>query len=197
MCRNWFCIAALFLLISNAYADTCIPVKRVSFDDFMHQSLSVSIPLTLLVPVEYEFADIESPVSYSYWMKPEGAKIARETKDLPKATGYMYGKLSLGVGYDIASDTFPGMENFKAKSEAQGFVDVSVSQQKINGHSTLFTQLSLKSNGRKVYGMYVAMNLSTNTIYLSYVPPTDAPNQNECFWEALKASLVSPSSAKN
>ncbi|MDO8311590.1 MAG: hypothetical protein Q7T25_06595 [Sideroxyarcus sp.] len=126
MYRNWFCVTALFLLISNVYADTCIPAKRVSFDDFMYQSLSVSIPLTLLVPAEYELAKLDAPVSYSYWMTPDSAKATEQTHDLPKSTGYMYGKLSLSVGYDATSDSFPGMENFKADAEAQGLVVVSI-----------------------------------------------------------------------
>lgn len=197
MNRNWFCVASLFLLISNVYADTCIPTKRVAFDDFMYQSLSVSVPLTLLVPAEYELAKLEAPVSYSYWMTPDGAKAVGQTHDLPKSTGYMYGKLSLSVGYDATTDSFAGMENFKAEAEAQGFVVVSVSKQKINGHTILFTEVKPKGENRTIYAMYVALNLSTNTAYLAYVPPRSDPDQNECFWKELKEGLGSSPTSSN
>jgi hypothetical protein len=55
----------------------------VPFDTFMNGSLSVSIPLTLLVPAEYRFTPADVPETYSFWMTPDSAAAFRKAKDLP------------------------------------------------------------------------------------------------------------------
>lgn len=114
------------LIVSGAQADTCGAVKSVPFHTFMNSSLFANVPLSVLIPAEYQFANLNAaPPTYSYLMTPEGAEAVRKTGDLPVSTGFNFGKISTDVGYDAAMDVFIGAEGLESQAKAAGFTDVS------------------------------------------------------------------------
>ena len=187
-----FCAGWLFgigLLVSNANAAECLPSKRVPLDTFMNHSLSVSVPLDVLVPADYERAALDDIwQTYSYWMPPAMVAGARQAKNLPRATGYMYGKISLDAGYDPASGTFKGTQDMESAMAAAGYSDIHSEREKTNDHAVLFFD-ALK-DGRRLYSMYVALNVETNAVYVSYVAPSGDPATGECFWKDFKAAVL-------
>lgn len=183
------CLLTAALLVSNTAAADCIASKRVPIDTFMNHSLSVNVPLDVLVPADYERAALDDIwQTYSYWMPPAMVADARRAKNLPTATGYMYGKISLDAGYDPASGTFKGTEAMESAMAAAGYTDIHSEREKPNGHAVLFFD-ALK-DGRRLYSMYVALNVETNAVYVSYVAPSNNGATGECFWKDFKAAVL-------
>ena len=163
--------------------------RPVPFDTFMNGSLSVSIPLTLLVPAGYRFTPADAPETYSFWMTPDSAAAFRKAKDLPVLKGFMYGKVSLDVAYDSRTGVFVGAEDQEAAA-AQAGMDVSFQKASSHGHALLFIEGTERKTQRKLYALYVALNVATNTVYIVYMPPKDEPSVAVCYCKAFKAKLL-------
>ena len=58
---------------------------------------------------------------YAYWMTSKDAKVLKKTEYLPQEDGYMYGKISMGVGYDQEKDFFIGFEEPKSMKEQEEY----------------------------------------------------------------------------
>jgi hypothetical protein len=197
------CLGMLALLLPCGAAFTgeaetvCVKTTPVPFDEFMKGLLTMSVPLDVPVPKGYEPAPFGSEaLAYSYWMLPKEASKARRSHDLPVRTGYMYGKLSLDVGYDARNDVFLGVEDAKEAFGAQGMSDLHLERAKAGNHAILFMDVVLTKVDRKIYSMYIALNVATNAAYLTYVPPKNDRALGDCYWKNFKAA-VRAASARN
>jgi hypothetical protein len=182
-------------LIASSLSQARDPVelKSIPLDSFMQNSLAVSIPLSIPVPVAYEAATLRgSPVGYSYWMNPQDAKSVEKTGDLPAKNGYMYGKVSLDVGYDKSKDIFIGAEDPQSIEKAKTvFSDVKIERLKVADHAVLLVTMSQKQTGKFAYAMYVATGIDTNTVYVAFRPAGNSGEIGEFVWSALRQKLGS------
>jgi hypothetical protein len=169
-------------------ADACVPVRAMTFDAFFGDSLSVDVPLQLLVPEGYEHVEFEAAPMYHYWMRPEAMDAARASGDLPFATGYLYGKISMDVAYDPATQRFSDEDNLVAVLEEQGLEVVGHEAVVRNGHRLLFIESVM--GGKPVYSLYVGLNVATNAAYLSFMPAGRDRKAGDCFWAAFKQALL-------
>lgn len=116
-------IGALLVIHTGLMAQTRAAAndyKRLSFDQFFDGQLE-PIKLSLEIPAQYVHAEgLGVPDdSYSYWM--EGREVAgvKETMALPSKTGYIYGKLSMEVGFDQKTNRFTNEEDLEASNDAE------------------------------------------------------------------------------
>ncbi len=185
--------AALILLLAHgsALAQSCPKTRDVPFDDFMAHDLTASVPLVLPVPVEYSLAKpMEDALpSTSLWTTAAGAAGVAKKGQLPEHDGFLMGTVSLNVAYEAGTDTFPGTENMQALAETQGMHLVSSEKLSIGGHSVLTFELQDKTTNTPIYGMYVALNVATNAIYVAYRPPGNDAAIGDCYWRALTSRL--------
>lgn len=95
---SFFKAGILAMLASASLHAVEVEMKTVSIDEFFAGQLQ-PLPLKLDIPKVYVHAkDLEVDESYTYWMLPQAIKPAADTGDLP-STGYVWGKISLDVGY--------------------------------------------------------------------------------------------------
>ena len=186
------CVAGLIALSTAGAAFAagpipgCVANRIVPFDTFMQGQL-VSVPLSIPVPKAYEPVTAEEMMhlTYSYWMPRKEVKQSLKSHKLPEQTGYMYGKLSLNVAYE------PELDSFSIHDEefaASGQRVLGKEQISVNGHSLLFMEVAVKVQNveRKVWMLYIAMNIDTNAAYFTYVPPRHDEALGDCFWKHLK-----------
>jgi hypothetical protein len=190
------CLSIIVLLVPGATAGAgeaetvCVETRQVPFDEFMKGLLTMSIPLEVPVPKGYEPAPFGSEaLAYSYWMLPKEVANARRSKDLPVRTGYMYGKLSLDVGYDARKDVFLGVEDARETFLAHGMSDLHLERAKVGRHALLFMDVVLTKVDRKIYSVYIALNAATNAAYLTYVPPKNDRALGDYYWKNFKAAV--------
>ena len=164
-------------------------LKSISMDEFMNNGLSKSIPLQFDIPASYSHADMRAPITYSYWMPSHKVEQVKTTKNMPTDTGWMYGKITLSVGYDEKAGKFIGVDNLEQQAKMGGFSSVKSEQRDVNGYPVLFLELTSKEEGKTVRSMYVGMKLETNTIYIAYRAPKDSPEEGEYVWSRVKSSL--------
>lgn len=182
----------LLLLLPLAAGAEPAPLKTVPLGDFMQNQLRVPIGLPLPVPAEYEPAKLAAArVSYSYWMRPEDAEKANASGSLPADNGFMYGKISLDVGYDRAKDLFIGAEEPESIAKARKvFSAIELERYRFGEHAVLLMTLAAPESNKLVYAMYVATNIETNVVYVALRPANDSREVGDQVWASLKASLV-------
>jgi hypothetical protein len=186
-------LAAVLLAVPglSAAADpaaSCVAFRAVPFDTFMRNTFTVSVPLSIPVPQGYEPANFGSEMmGYSYWMLPKEMAKARRSHNLPAKTGYLYGKLSLDVGYDSQRDFFPGVDPSALPPGA--FSNLRLYRATVGGHALLFYEVTLDKLDRKVYSLYVALNRGDQAAYLTYVPPKNDRRLGDCHWTAFRESV--------
>jgi hypothetical protein len=169
-------------------ATLCVPSRAVPFDTFMRGNFTVSVPLQVPVPLGYELADFGSEaMGYTYWMLPREMAKAKKSHELPVKTGYLYGKLSLDVGYDAARDIFPGVNTDSLPPGV--FSNLRLFRATAGGHALLFFEITLNKPDRKVYALYVALNRENQVAYLTYVPPKNDKRLGDCHWMAFRESV--------
>ena len=140
------------LIVSGAQADTCGAVKSVPFHTFMNSSLFANVPLSVLIPAEYQFANLNAaPPTYSYLMTPEGAEAVRKTGDLPVSTGFNFGKISTDVGYDAAMDVLLARKNLSHRPRPRVSLMSVLSEPLSNGHALIFVEMTEKTSRKKIY----------------------------------------------
>jgi len=194
------CLTLCSLLLCGAFAQAadksspCAPTKTVPFDKFMKGLLIGSVPLGVPVPKGYEPTRFGSEsLGYSYWMLPKEASKAERSHKLPVQTGYMYGKLSLDVGYDAQRDLFLNVEDAGEALLSSGIRDVHLERARIGNHALLFMDAVLADGKRKVSSVYVALNVATHVAYLTYVPPKWDRASGDCYWEKFKTAVKAAS----
>jgi hypothetical protein len=166
---------------------SCVPFRTVPFDAFTRGNFTVSVPLEVPVPLEYELADFGSEaMGYAYWMLPKEVAKARKSHDLPAKTGYLYGKLSLDVSYDADQDFFRGVD---PKDLPAGlFSNFRMFRATVGGHALLFYEVTFDKLDRKVWALYVSLD-GNQAAYLTYVPPKNDKRLGDCHWTAFRESV--------
>ncbi|WP_395747526.1 hypothetical protein [Prosthecobacter sp.] len=169
-----------------------VEMKTVSIDDFFAGQLQ-PLPLKLDVPKDYVHAKgLEVDEGYTYWMLPKEIKPVAESGDLPK-TGYVWGKISLDVGWLAEQKKFSHEDDLKAQLAAAGH-QLAVQKRRDAGGFAVFASIvnfKLEDGSRRpVYSAYIATNIESNCIYLSYSPPADfSAAQAAKVWDKIVESI--------
>lgn len=180
---------AFFELTATVSNASDMAVKKVTLDEFMQGNVQGHINVPVIVPTEYEPAILpKANLDYAYWMNPNDVAASNASGDLPEKNGYMYGKLSLGVGYDARRNIFIGLEEpesiKKAKQQTSG---LTMERYKFGKHAIVLLSYSIEK--KPVYSMYVATNIDTNVVYIALRPPGNSQKIGDQIWSQLKASL--------
>lgn len=165
-------------------------LKIVTVSEFMNNSLSKKIPVQFKIPEHYDYADVGSPITYSYWMPKNKIQLVKTTRNMPVDTGYMYGKVSLSIAYDKTTRKFIGVEKLKQHAQAGGFSNVKFTRVEVGGYPVLFIEMKQKKTGKQLYSLYLGMQLATNTLYITYRPPANKPAVGFYVWESFKKSMT-------
>jgi hypothetical protein len=189
--KKWILAMVLSMaMCGQVLAKECAPGRTMPLDMFMQQEFPVKIPLNIFVPKEYAHVRLEKqPTTYSYWMRPGEDKKANEDGQLPVDTGYLYGKMSTSAGYDIATNTFIGLDDIEDQVKAMGYVNVETTRVNRHGHELLFLQGLHKEKKQWLYTVYIAMNVDTVVFFVSYAAPKDRPAIGQCVWSQIRAAL--------
>lgn len=189
--------AALFLLcccFSNGVQANELPTphvtKLISIDDFMARGTQ-PLPLKIRVPLEYEHADVELPLTYSVWMPSDEVQGFAETKAFPVKTGWMYGKISLNTAYRYENDSFSGQERLAQEMAKAGLKLLELERKRsTSGHPLLFVSMLDEKTGVRTYNVYIATLISTNVLFVAYRPANHGESLERTVWEDIKASLL-------
>lgn len=186
----WLPIVALLAPLCSLAREP-LELKTVSLTEFMQDNLPTPIALPVPVPNDYEPASTpDAPLGYSYWMRPKDAQKASRTGKLPSKNGYMYGKISLEVGYDKDSDMFIGAEDPGFLSQAKStFTSLTMERCRFESYPVLLFTAEMPGSRNLVYAAYVATGIDTNTVYLAVRPPKNSRAIGDQIFRALKASL--------
>jgi hypothetical protein len=184
-------ILAMLATVSLHAAD--VPMKTVSIDEFFAGQLQ-PLPLKLDVPKEYVHADgLKVRGSYTYWMLPKEIKPVAETGDLPQ-TGYVWGKISKDIGYLAEQKKFSHEDELKAELAAAGHELMAQKKRDAGGFAIIASIVSYKledGSQRLVYSAYIATNIETNCLFLSYSPPSDfSKEQAAKVWDTIIESIA-------
>lgn len=189
MTKHLLLLFTIILASPSSFAGESLQLKTVSLTAFMRDELAAPIALPIPVPSDYEPASTpNAPIGHSYWMRPKDAKKATSTGNLPSKNGYMYGKISLDVGYDKDSDIFVGIEDPGSISRAKSsFSSLAIERCRFEDHPVLL--LKAEISGKLVYAAYVATGIDTNTVYLAIRPEKNSRAVGDQIFNALKGSL--------
>ena len=189
--KSLLSLAALLLLqcsCETAPTTSSHEFKRLSFDEFFARQV-VSLPLSLEIPVQYVHAQgLAAPATYSYWMQANEVAAAAKSQDLPSKTGYIYGKLSLDVGFDRTSGRFTIEPGFEAQAAQNGMEIIEHKRFQAVGRPVLAYMLRAK-NGNLVCSMYIATGIDSNAVYIAYRPPMNDVATTRVVWSRLVGSL--------
>lgn len=189
--RGLMTLAGL-LLSANACAGECIASHPIAFDAFMVDAVSVDAALTLRVPEGFRHAALgEEHEGYAYWMRSDAARRARGSGELPVDSGYMYGKVSMDVGYDRERDVFIGAEDLRSTLEDAGFEVLDIERTARNGHALLFLRVVQREGRKPIYALYAATGRDTTVVYLAWRPPGNDSRIGDCFWSAFRETVMS------
>jgi hypothetical protein len=170
---------------------TAPSMREMPFDEFLAGILSEKnkIPIKIAIPAEYVHSTFANSPFSSYWMTPAGAEKAQRTGDLPTESGWIFGELSSGVGYDIGKKAFTGLDVSDKELSRAGFTLVSKESGVANGYPITFLQIVNNSTKKPVYMMYVATLLGTNVVVVSYRPANNDRVLGDAVWSKLKESV--------
>lgn len=182
----------LVLLATASLQAVDVAMKTVSIDEFFAGQLQ-PLPLKLDVPKDYVHAEgLEVEDSYTYWMLPKAIKPTADTGDLPQ-TGYVWGKISLDVGYIAETKKFTHEAERKEELAAAGLALVSQKKRNAGGFAVISYIVNHKQEDgsrRLIYSAYIATNIETNCIYLSYSPPSNfSKEQAAKVWDTIVDSI--------
>lgn len=179
----------LVLLTAASINAADVGMKEVSIDEFFAGQLQ-PLPLKLKIPKDYVHAkDLEVDETYTYWMLPQEIKPAAASGDLPAKTGYVWGKISTDVGYFAEQKKFSHEDGLKVELAAGGHELVAQKKGDAGGFAVIASIVNYKQEAgsrRLVYSAYIATNIETNCIFLSYNPPSDfSKEQATQVWDAI------------
>lgn len=188
---KWLLTMLLSVLgCGQAWAQECGSGRTMRLDAFMQWEFPIDVPLNVFVPDVYEHVKVKGQgATFSYWMRPGAEKQAEETNHLPVETGYLYGKMSTSIGYDITSNTFIGMEDVEGQAKAMGLSKVNIERVNSHGHTLLFLEGFQEDAKHWLYSVYIAMNVDTVVFFVSYTAPNNDPVVGDCVWGKMKAAL--------
>ncbi len=190
-----FCKAAtvLAMLATVSLRAADVPMKTVSIDEFFAGQLQ-TLPLKLDLPKEYVHAEgLKVRDSYTYWMLPSEIRTVAERGDLPQ-TGYVWGKISRDIGYLAEQKKFSHEDDLKAELAAAGHELMAQKKRDAGGFAIIASIVSYKledGSQRLIYSAYIATNIETNCLFLSYSPPTDfSKEQAVKVWDTIIESIA-------
>src|SRR5262245_44667793 len=170
--------------------------KIITFDELMKDQIIRSIHLRVSVPKEYERLQLHPAINGVVWTLPDEFEGIRQTKDLPSKSGYFHGRLTLNVGYDARNDSFICGPNCNEQALIQQLRnaadDAKFERRTMNGIPILLIEIDavskLKTTGgaTKLYMAYIATLIDTNVVLISYLPPSQSPDQGRAIWTAFK-----------
>lgn len=181
----------VFLMFSSASA---VEMKTVQVDDFFAGQLQ-PLPLKWKIPAAYVFAKgLEVDETYSYWMLPEEVKPAIVSKDLPANTGYVWGKLSIDVGYFKEEKKFSHEDDYKQQMEEKGWKFITEKKRDVSGFALIASTFAYNPDDaatrRLIFSAYIATNIDTNCIFLAYSAPKNLTEvEAQKVWDTIIDSI--------
>ncbi len=162
--------------------------KRVSLDEFFAGQI-VSIPLSFEIPAQYVHATrLKEPVAYSYWMQSNEVAGVVRSDNLPVKTGYLYGKVSMNVGFDQRKGKFSDEDAFEGQLAKAGMTLVEQKRFEVNGYP-VWSLIVRQKDGKVIYSMYIAMLIESNALYIVYRPPTNDLATGRAAWNRFISSI--------
>ncbi len=163
--------------------------KRLTFDQFFDGQIE-PIKLSMEIPARYVHAEgLEAPDdSYSYWMEDHEIAGVKETMNLPSKTGYIYGKVSMDVGFDQKTNQFTNEDDLEMQMKEIGMKLIEKKKMRVNGYPIL-SFIGEAKNGHVMCGMYVGMLIETNTVLVVQVPPGNDLKLGQASWGRIVSSL--------
>jgi hypothetical protein len=157
--------------------------QRVELREFFAEKV-IPLPLSMEIPGEYAYArDLPVPLDYAYWMRASDVQAARQGT-LPAGNGFIYGKISLDVGYDVARDSF-GEESLESEMSAAGMQLHKKKRHRVGAFPVLDLEI-VAPGGTRVCARYIATLVSTNVLYIAYRPAGNDSSLCQRFHESLQ-----------
>ena len=172
--KNKVCIFFILLLsVSVVNSKELVELKPVPLLEFMKGDLNQSFPVDILVPKEYQSYEFEADEAGKYyWMRPKDAKKAIKSSELPIKKGFMYGKVTTNVGYDINKDLFIGIEDESTQKQMEGYLDEFLMERvDVSGYPVLLVKMVLKETKKPSYLIYLATKIASNVVVIAHIPP--------------------------
>jgi len=185
MKNKFYIVTVLLLSLLTAHSKELVELRPVPLLEFMQDDLIQSYPINILVPTAYMAFEFEADAPGKYfWMRPKDAKKTEEKNDLPIKKGFMYGKITMNVGYDINKDLFMGIEDAETQKEMTAYFDeLSVQRAEANGYPVLLVKMINKELKQPSYLMYIATKISTNAVVIAYIPPKYSVEKGDYVWQ--------------
>ncbi len=187
--------ACLAILTGTSWTfATEVEMKTVHVDKFFAGQLQ-PLPLKWKIPKAYVYAEgLDVDETYSYWMQPNEIKAAISNKDLPGKTGYIWGKLSIDVGYFTEEKKFSHEAEYKKQFEEQGLKFITEKRRDVAGFAVLASTFALNPNDkalrRLIFSAYIATNIDTNCIFLAYTAPANLTEKEaQKAWDTIIDSI--------
>lgn len=168
-----------------------IPVmKEVDLDEFLHGMLAVTLPIKMAIPAEYEYTALFNTSRFSaYWMRPDAARKAKRTGDMPTDTGWMSAEVSGSVVFDAITGTFIGLDLTSPTIAKGGFKVIESEVITAHEHPVVFVELLHAPTNKPIYMMYVATLAGENVVQVSYRAPRNNRSVGDAVWAELKKSV--------
>src|SRR6185295_5662047 len=115
-----------------------------------------------------------APQDLAYWMVPGEENASRKPGNVQGRYGYVLARVSGGV-YDQAKDAFAGIEELTENLEKKGF-GISSERMLVNGYPILFLEARKDANVAKSDTMFVATNVESSAVVVTYRPPDSGGN---------------------
>lgn len=166
-------------------------MKDVGLDAFLHGMLTVSLPIKLAIPAEYEYTALQNMARFSaYWMRPEAARKAKRTGDMPTDTGWMSGEVSGSVVFDQATRTFVGLDLTSPTIAKGGFKVIESDVINAGDYPVVFVELLHTATNKPIYMMYIATLAGENVVLVSYRAPRNNRSMGDAVWTELKKRVA-------
>ena len=189
MSKHRFIVLIMACLLSGpVLAKDAVALKSVKLNDFMVGDLVKVFPISLLVPESYEPVEFDEDPGKYYWMRPKDVKKVIKSQKLPTRKGYMYGTISLNVGYDMNEDLFIGLEEPEVQYQYRNHFEIyTLERTAINGYPVALMSLREKGSDHNTYLMYIGLKIETNAVLIAYVPPKYSGEKGDFVWGAQMA----------
>lgn len=171
-----------------------VQLKVLTVDEFMPNRLNVRVNVPVVVPADYELADLQQASPFeAHWMKPEDVAIVNRTQDLPAGNGYMEGRIALAVGYDRRRDVFIGADDpdtlKKMGTMLKGISAVKMERYSYGRFPVLLLMMKQEGSGKLLYAMYIGLNVDTQVAHVAFRPANNSQVVGEYVWGELKKKL--------
>lgn len=178
--------------VTLAWAEPAMPMvtpamREIEFDEFLHGMLAVALPIKMAIPAEYAYTALRNTSRFSaYWMRPEAARKAQRTGDMPADTGWMSGEVSSTVTYDQFTHQFVGLDVTSPAIAKGGFKVLESDTVMAHGYPVVLVALLHVASSKPIYLMYVATLAGENVVLVSYRAPRNNRSIGDAVWAELK-----------